>query len=186
MGEGTIEPEDLASLCEVVSNGGIFEYAFFWRETEAPLGALSQWARADFEVDGRRYSSAEQYMMAEKAARMGDLESWRRIVDCDDPGEIKRLGRAVRPYDEARWAAVREHVVVRGNLARFGQDAAARAVLLGTGDAILVEASPYDQLWGIGLEAAHPDARDPARWRGPNLLGFSLMRVRASLREGAP
>jgi ribA/ribD-fused uncharacterized protein len=90
----------------------------------------------------------------------------------------------VRDYDDARWSAARFEAVVRGNVAKFAEHADLAAFLIGTGETVLVEASPHDRVWGIGLRASAPEANDPAKWRGENLLGFALMEVRARLREG--
>ena len=71
--------------------------------------------------------------------------------------------------------------MVRGNAAKFGQHAAFRAFLLDTHDRVLVEASPVDAIWGIGLAQEDARALNPVAWRGLNLLGFALMEVRAHL-----
>ena len=104
------------------------------------------------------------------------------ILAADSPKEIKRLGREVRGYDPARWEAARFAIVVEGNAAKFGGHDALRGFLLGTGDRLIVEASPVDRVWGIGLAASDGRAGDPRRWRGLNLLGFALMEARAALR----
>jgi ribA/ribD-fused uncharacterized protein len=142
---------------------------------------LSQWYPAPFEVDGVRFPTAEHFMMVGKARLFGDDEAERHILDAPKPDRAKGLGRRVRGFDEERWASERYGIVVAGNLAKFGQQPPLREFLLATGDRVLVEASPYDQVWGIGLAAGAPDAASPSRWRGANLLGFALMEVRAQL-----
>jgi ribA/ribD-fused uncharacterized protein len=158
----------------------------FWGHQPQPdgsvgKGVLSQWWPCRFTVDGVDYASAEHWMMAGKARLFGDEASVPPILAARTPAEAKSLGRLVRGFDEERWAAERFELVVRGNVAKFGQDPALRAYLLGTGGRVLVEASPRDRVWGIGLGAAHEAATDPARWRGENLLGFALMEARARL-----
>ncbi|MEO0601626.1 MAG: NADAR family protein [Myxococcota bacterium] len=164
------------------------KFLLFWghRPKGPSIGpwVLSQWFEADFEVDGDEYPTAEHFMMAEKARLFGDREALDAIVDSTDPGEAKALGRRVRGFDEATWKASRFEIVVRGNLAKFGQDDALCAYLVGTGDRVLVEASLRDRIWGIGMGARNPDAEHPAAWRGKNLLGFALMVVRDRLRAG--
>lgn len=155
-------------------------FVFFWS------GWPSQWHESPFRVDGVRYRCAEQYMMAEKARLFGDDEILRQILAARSPREHKALGRKVRGFDSARWDAACREVVYRGNLAKFSQDEELRALLLATGDRTLVEASPTDKIWGIGLAADDPRALEPASWRGQNLLGQALMRVRAALREAPP
>jgi ribA/ribD-fused uncharacterized protein len=146
-------------------------------------GCLSQWWPSPFTVDGRRYATAEHWMMWRKAVLFGDEDRARQILTVGHPGAAKVHGARVRGFDEAVWQRERFGIVVAGNLAKFGQHADLRAFLLGTGDRVLVEASPRDRIWGIGLAADDPRAADPATWRGLNLLGFALMRVREQLRR---
>ena len=120
-------------------------------------------------------------MMAEKARLFGDHVALARVLRADSPGEAKAIGREVRGYDDARWAAVRFDAVSRGCEAKLRQHEALGQYVLRTGDAVLVEASPRDRIWGIGMSASHPDATDPRKWRGENLLGFALMKARAAL-----
>jgi ribA/ribD-fused uncharacterized protein len=178
---------DLAALRAAVAGGWQPEYLFFWghrARTQAPgKHALSQWWPAPFVVDGERYASAEHYMMAEKARLFGDAETRARIIAAAEPGKAKALGRAVRGFDAATWEREGFAIVVRGNLAKFEQNAALGGWLRATGDAVLVEASPVDAIWGIGLAADDPRAHDPLEWPGRNLLGFALMQVRARIRN---
>jgi len=122
-------------------------------------------------------------MMAEKARTFSDQETLERILSSDHPREAKTLGRAVKNYDEAKWNEMRFAAVVQGSVHKFSQNAGLRQELLGTGDQILVEASPEDRIWGIGLREGDPDAMVPARWNGKNLLGFALMEARERLRH---
>ncbi|MEV0679235.1 NADAR family protein [Actinosynnema sp. NPDC050436] len=162
------------------------EFVFFWGHTPSRPGVLgkeclSQWWEGRFEVDGRAYPTAEHFMMAAKADLFGDAEVAGRVLAARTPGEAKALGRQVRGFDTATWEAHRLDVVVRGNLAKFRAHDAARAFLLSTGDRVLVEASPVDRVWGIGLAADDERAGDPAAWQGLNLLGEALMEVRRRL-----
>jgi ribA/ribD-fused uncharacterized protein len=139
------------------------------------------WWPVPFIVDGVTYSSAEHYMMAAKALLFGDSATAERIQTAPHPGAAKKLGREVRGFNEQRWAQRRFDLVVTGNLAKFGQHPDLRDYLLGTGSGIIVEASPQDRIWGIGLAADDERARSPQHWRGLNLLGFALMEVRHQL-----
>ncbi|MEV0404683.1 NADAR family protein [Actinoallomurus sp. NPDC050550] len=175
--------EDLVRLEE---QGELPELLLFWGHRPPKGGGvgkscLSQWYPAPFTVDGVRYATAEHYMMAGKARLFGDAEAEKRVLADDDPGKAKGAGRKVRGFDEETWAEQRYGLVVAANEAKFGQSSALRGFLLGTGDRVLVEASPYDTIWGIGLSASQPEALRPAEWRGLNLLGFALMDVRAAL-----
>lgn len=156
-------------------------FVLFWK----PPAAFSQWTLAAFEVDGVRYTSAEQFMMAEKARLFGDEGTRAKILATASPRQQKRLGRQVEGFDDAVWDRERVGIVVRGNLAKFGQDPALRRALLATGDKVLVEASPFDRIWGIGRRPTDPKALVPSEWRGLNLLGTALERVRDELRADA-
>jgi hypothetical protein len=182
---------DLESLRRAVADGGTFRYRYFWGHKPRPDGQLSdsvfsQWWPCRFQVDGRGYTSAEQFMMAGKARLFGDAEALGAILTATDPAKIKALGRTVRGFEEPKWAAARFDLVTRGNVAKFGQDPALRAYLLGTADDILVEASPVDPIWGIGMGRENGRSRDPRTWQGMNLLGFALVRARAILRGQLP
>lgn len=163
--------------------GERFDYLHFWGHRPRPDGVsssscLSQWYGARFEVDGIAYRTAEQYMMAEKARLFGDQATLERILAADTLAAAKAHGRSVARFHESTWDSRRFEIVVSGNLAKFGQNPALSEFLRGTGDKVLVEASPVDPVWGIGLAADDPAAQDPASWRGLNLLGFALMAVR--------
>jgi ribA/ribD-fused uncharacterized protein len=174
-------PLGLESLRRAIGAGARFRYHFFYGHRREPDGVLSQWWPCAFAVDGQAYATAEQFMMAGKARLFGDDEALARILAEPDPAACKRLGRGVRGFDHDVWASARFDLVVAGNLAKFGQSDHLGAILLATGDAILVEASPTDRIWGIGLSASDPRAADPATWRGQNLLGFALVAARAQL-----
>ena len=116
--------------------------------------------------------------MAEKAKLFGDNGSAKRIVAAGNPGEAKKLGREVKGFEENRWFQHRFEIVVKGNLAKFSQNSELMEFLLNTGNRVLVEASPADKVWGIGLASHDPLAKNPNFWKGLNLLGFALMEVR--------
>lgn len=173
-------------LLSAIRDGGQPKYLLFWGHQPPPAGGtgkdcLSQWWPAAFTVDGVSYPTAEHYMMAAKARLSGDTESAAQILAAPHPGAAKALGRQVRGFDEQRWEQRRFDVVVAGNLAKFGQHPQLRDFLAGTGSRVLVEASPRDRIWGIGLTADDEQARSPELWPGLNLLGFALMEVRHQL-----
>ena len=142
---------------------------------------LSPWWPATFFVDGRAYATAEHYMMAQNAELFGDRDILDAILAATAPSQAKKLGRLVKNYDDERWIAYRFDVAVRGNLAKFGQNPELRDWLLATGETVLVEASPVDSIWGIGLAADDKRAGEPHALPGLNLLGFALMKARQSV-----
>lgn len=164
------------------------KYLFFWGHTPkqkdmVDKSCFSQWFPAAFTVAGETYATAEHWMMAEKARLFGNEDVRQRIIASGHPNEAKKLGRQVTGFDAPMWDAQKLDLVVSGNYHKFSQHAALQEYLLTTGDRVLVEASPVDAIWGIGLAADHPDATQPARWPGENLLGFALMTVRDQLRR---
>lgn len=162
------------------------DFVFFWKHTDMEKGVgkscLSQWYMCSFVVDDVCYNCAEQYMMAEKARIFGDKEAWHQIMVSYDPMTIKKLGRKVRNFNAYVWKKNCQEVVKKGNIAKFSQNPKLKEYLFGTGDKILVEASPKDIIWGIGLAEDAIEACNPCLWHGENLLGFTLMEVRDVLR----
>jgi ribA/ribD-fused uncharacterized protein len=175
--------EDLIAFLD---GGGSVDFFFFWGHTQkeesvVDKSCLSQWFPRAFVLDGIRYATAEHYMMAEKARCFRDERAASAVLEARTPAEAKALGRTVRNYDDRAWSAARVDAVVRGNVAKFSQHADLKRFLLSTHDRVIVEASPRDRIWGIGMGASNPDARIPARWRGQNLLGFALMQARSEI-----
>jgi ribA/ribD-fused uncharacterized protein len=179
----THEARDRQQLAAAITANIDPQWLMFWghrAHPDAPVhsACLSQWFYAPFDSDGIRYRTAEHYMMAGKARLFGDRAAEQRILNAEHPGQAKALGRSVRGFSEDHWSAHRVDLVIAANLAKFEQHPHLRAYLLSTGTSVLVEASPYDRIWGIGLRASDPRAHDPVRWPGLNLLGFALMQVR--------
>lgn len=184
---GKIDSRD--ALVREVRAGTRIKYLHFWGHRARADGrvgpsCLSQWWPSPFTVDGVTYGTAEHWMMAAKARLFGDAEAERRVLAAEHPSLAKKAGRMVRGFDERTWERERFAIVVEGGVHKFTAHADPREFLLNTGERVLVEASPVDRVWGIGLTADDEAATDPQRWRGPNLLGFALMEVRARLREG--
>ncbi|MET3987463.1 NADAR family protein [Streptomyces sp. PvR034] len=178
--------ERIDELIEQVNRGERVKYLPFWGHTprhDGTLGpsCLSQWWPAPFTVGEVRYATAEHWMMAEKARLFGDAAAERAALTATSPAAAKKAGRLVRGFDADIWERERFGIVVAGSAAKFASSPQLRGYLLGTGDRVLVEASPLDRIWGIGLAADDPAALDPARWRGLNLLGFALMAAREQL-----
>ncbi|MBO9708752.1 MAG: NADAR family protein [Caulobacter sp.] len=144
-------------------------------------GVFSQWHATPFKLEGHDFATAEQWMMYGKARLFGDGTAAAAILATPDPAEQKRLGQTVRDFDQAAWDEAKVDIVHRGSLAKFGQNAGAARQLAATAGAMLVEANPRDWIWGCGLSADHPDLNRPEAWRGENLLGRILTRVREDL-----
>lgn len=160
---------------------------YFWGHTPNPkkmtAACFSQWYDCGFVVDGVNYHTTEQYMMAGKARLFGDDEILQEIMSADNPYAYKKLGRKIRGFDQVLWDANKYDIVVAGNKAKFGQNPSLKEFLLSTGDAILAEASPYDRIWGIGLDREQAMKGTVDQWKGENLLGCALMDVRDWLRN---
>lgn len=146
-------------------------------------GYLSNWYLSEFTLQEITFTSAEQYMMYRKAILFNDANVAAKILSTDNVADIKKLGRAVRNYNEIVWNGMRQVIVFEGLLAKFSQSEELRELLLKTEDAILAECAVHDRIWGIGLSMTDENKNNMDKWRGTNLLGFSLMEVRNILRR---
>ena len=160
------------------------EFTFFWK------GPLSQWAESYFEVDGVTYNCTEQWMMAQKARLFEDEDTLELILESESPKRQKELGRLVEGFDVDVWEEDESNgrprcwnIVWEGNVAKFSQNRWMLDELLATGSTTLVEASPFDRIWGIGLRDDDPRAQRREGWLGRNWLGEVLTDVRAHLRR---
>ena len=142
---------------------------------------FSNWFISDFEVKGVRFNCVEQMMMFSKAKLFGDELTAGKIMAAGHPREQKALGRGVAGYHDDVWCERRGRIVMHGCYAKFSQNPALRDALLATGDTVLVEASPYDRIWGVCLAEHDPRVLDPRQWNGQNLLGLALMQAREKL-----
>lgn len=162
------------------------EFLFFWGHTmkdEITKACFSQWFPFEFQENGIGFKTAEHYMMAGKAKLFNDDEILEQIVKAETPNQAKSLGRKVKNFDPKIWNEHKYEIVKEGNLLKFSQNEKFKEFLISTNDKILVEASPYDTIWGIGMLESDPKAENPSQWNGENLLGFALMEVRDELRR---
>ncbi|NLR95059.1 NADAR family protein [Flammeovirga agarivorans] len=164
------------------------KYLFFWGHTkqhnqEVGNFCFSQWFESDFIIDGITYKTTEHWMMAQKAKLFNDQEIYNKIINCKKPGEAKDLGRLVTNFNDEIWQKHRYDIVKIGNIHKFNQNKALGEYLIKTQSRVLVEASPVDIIWGIGLTKDSDKANNVYEWRGLNLLGFALMEVRDLLNE---
>jgi hypothetical protein len=164
------------------------KFIFFWGHRPANDGSISktcfsQWWESAFTVNNIAYKTAEHWMMAKKAELFNDTEIIAEILSADSPAAAKKLGRKVKNYDEALWLQHRYPIVKQGNFHKFDQHPELKEFLLNTGDRVIVEASPVDPIWGIGMAADAEGIEYPGNWKGLNLLGFVLMEVRDELQK---
>jgi ribA/ribD-fused uncharacterized protein len=151
-------------------------FIFFWG------GHFSQWASAPFaDADGVVYPTAEHYMMAHKARVFGDEAAEVLIQATTNPKEAKKLGRKIIGFSDEVWNQHKIGVVIAGSILKFKSDPVLLEYILSS-DKVIVEASPYDTVWGIGLSETNTYRHDANNWRGKNLLGFCLMEARQYLR----
>lgn len=174
------------NITNTIVNGNEDDFIFFWGHTPAKDGkitetCLSQWWSCNFYENGILFCCAEQYMMYKKALLFNDFEYAQKIVQCKDAKKIKEYGRLVRNFDEKIWDDNKQSIVMQGNLLKFSQNLELKDFLLSTESKILVEASPYDKIWGIGMKKGTNSILTPQNWKGENLLGYIIMEIRDRL-----
>ena len=185
-------------LIDIVKTGTQLKYITFWHEgKEYPNYYFSQWYQGKpFSVNGRSYLSAEQYMMSEKALLFNDLYHYGLIMEEPSPKKCKDLGRLVSGFDSMMWDNALREIIFHGNLGKFQSDITLLDALLETENAVLIEASPYDGIYGAGLTESDLLNSDgslkvqPENWKNPkngtqatNHLGFVLMGIRDLFRQ---
>jgi len=175
-------------LTDSFESGDHLKYIYFWghvNKLNDSVGkfCLSQWFESPFVVEDIVYKTAEHWMMAQKALLFEDRKIFEKIISANKPADAKELGRYVIGFDEQVWDDHKFEIVKNGNIYKFNQNALLANYLLNTGDRVLVEASPVDKIWGVGLSQDDDAITNIYAWRGENLLGFALMEVRDFLRD---
>jgi len=145
---------------------------FFWNTP------YSQWHSSEFEEDGIVYENAEKYMMVQKAKLFDDNEIVEKMLRTTNPKTVKSLGRQVKNFSDSIWIENRMKIVERGNYLKFTQNPKILEFMKKHKDLILVEASPHDKIWGIGIHFNDERVLNEKNWKGLNLLGKALMTVR--------
>lgn len=178
---------DVDLLKKKYNSGEKIEFVFFWGHRPSKNGitksCFSQWWKSEFYEEHYKYCCMEQYMMSKKALLFDDKEVFEQIMASDEPNKIKSLGRKIRNFDEKIWNDVKYSIVLNGNYLKFTQNRNLMNFLLSTGDKILVEASPMDIIWGIGMSKNDERINNPDEWQGENLLGFALTEVREEIKR---
>jgi ribA/ribD-fused uncharacterized protein len=154
------------------------KFTFFWS------GPYSQWFASEFKIEDEKFATAEQYMMFKKALLFGDEEVANAIMRTNNPKEQKALGRKVKGFEKSVWDEHAKKIVYDGNYAKFTQNPSLMTELMKTKGTTLVESSPVDTIWGIGLHKTDPKAQDRNQWRGTNWLGEVLTNLRNDLISG--
>ena len=153
------------------------KFTFFWS------GTFSQWHPSPFQIDGVWYNCAEQYMMAEKAKLFGDTVTYQMIMSAIEPSDQKRYGRMVKNFNPDIWNQHAKDIVYRAIYAKYTQNEGLKKELLATKGTTLVEASPKDKIWGIGLHKTDIRAQKRETWLGTNWLGETLTKVRVQIEK---
>lgn len=154
------------------------KYYFFWKHQ------FGQWSKREIvDEQGTTYNCCEQYMMAQKAKLFKDKRSYFLIMTEERPRQQQELGRFILNFNQKIWDKNKEKIVFEGNLLKFYQHKDLKEKLIATFPKILVEASPFDLIWGVGLEAEDDLILDEKNWKGQNLLGKVLMKVRDEIMD---
>ncbi len=174
---------DIEWLTKKVAAEEPLEFLYFWGHTQSrnqKVGSFcfSQWFESPFIAEGVTYRTTEHWMMAQKAKLFENKDIFQKIIACQTPKEAKQLGRKVTGFDDTIWRKHRYDIVRQGNIYKFSQNKELGDYLIQSDDKILVEASPVDPIWGIGLAKDSPNINNVNSWKGLNLLGFALMEVR--------
>lgn len=153
------------------------KFVLFWS------GSFSQWYESDMVIDNQEFNCNEQYMMYKKAVLFKDYKQAEKIMNTDDPKEQKALGRQVLNFNKDVWESVCRDIVFRANYAKFTQNAELYNLIMNPEWTNLefCEASPYDRIWGIGLDENNPLSYNKETWQGTNWLGIAITEVRDGL-----
>ncbi|MBW5382979.1 NADAR family protein [Brachyspira pilosicoli] len=177
----------LEKLRKDFNSGKKIDFLFFYGHTndkkEVTKSSLSQWYIKDFKENDLLFNCMEKYMMYNKALLFDDKDIANEILNNNQPKAIKELGRKVKNFNDELWDKMKYKIVFTGNYYKFSQNADLRNFLLNTKNKVLVEASPYDKVWGIKMKYDDENIENPFFWKGENLLGFALMEARDEIKR---
>lgn len=184
MGEQTIQEMNgtESKADQLLVNGALYDAVFF-HLPEEPNGYLSNWYPAYFNLDGTTYSSTEQYIMYRKCMLFDDRASAVAVLETHNPAEQQSIGQNASGFVGTTWNGMKQTIAFRGLLAKFSQNEDLKKQLLATGNAYLVECAYKDTIWACGIRLHETERFDMNKWRGQNLLGFTLMEVRNTIRK---
>ena len=177
----------LEKLRRDFNSGKKIDFLFFYGHTndkkEITKSSLSQWYIKDFKENDLVFNCMEKYMMYNKALLFDDKDIANEILNTNQPKAIKELGRKVKNFNDELWDKMKYKIVFTGNYYKFSQNTDLRNFLLSTKNKVLVEASPYDKVWGIKMKYDDENIENPFFWKGENLLGFALMEARDEIKR---
>lgn len=177
----------LEKLRKDFNSGKKIDFLFFYGHTndkkEVTKSSLSQWYIKDFRDNDLVFNCMEKYMMYNKALLFDDKDIANEILNNNQPKAIKELGRKVKNFNDEIWDKMKYKIVFTGNYYKFSQNTDLRNFLISTKNKVLVEASPYDKVWGIKMKYDDENIENPFYWKGENLLGFALMEVRDEIKR---
>ena len=164
---------------------------FYEQESETHIyfyrGAFSNFATCRngcaIEINGSviSFKTSEHALMALKAVEFGDTVALKRIIEAKYPGDARRIGRHIKGYNNDTWSRVRYDRMKQCLVAKYTQNEYYKNELLKTGDKVLVDASPTDKIWGVGVGIGDRALYSESTWNGQNLLGRCLMEVRSEI-----
>jgi len=159
------------------------KFNFFWGRQDPESNFYQP---ASFLVDGVEFNCSEQYFMYKKAEHFGDQEQMKKILKSEEPGKQKQLGRGVKGFVTAEWDRVCRRYMYEACYYKFSQNQGLQDHLMKSLGKENVEASPFDEIWGIKLAENDYRAKDKFQWKGKNWLGEILDVVRDELHQGLP
>ena len=156
-------------------------HVYFWGSFLSNFYLTKIGSTKDMCIQNQTFNCSEQVYMIEKAAFFGDFASVEKMLKCEDGASVKALGRKVKNFDVEAWDKVSYEKMLIACRAKFFQNNLLSLQLCRTESKKIVEASPTDLIWGVGLYEDDDRILDDKNWTGENRLGKVLMQVREEL-----